>query len=305
MKVAVTGSSGFVGSSLVPYFLKLGHRVTRVVRSHPGPGEVRWNPVSERVEQEKLEGYDAVIHLAGESVASGRWTPDKKNRIRESRLRGTRFLSGVLAGLERPPKVFLSASAIGVYGDRGDEVLNEDSPAGKGFLAEVGGQWESATEPARAKGIRTVNMRIGLVLGITGGALEKMLPPFRMGLGGPLGSGRQYMSWISLDDLVGAMQHAMLRDTLEGPVNLVAPNPVTNAEFTRVLARVLRRPAFLPAPGFALRAILGEMAQELLLASTRVEPARLKESGYRFRHPTLEKALRDILGKSLKEGGKQ
>jgi uncharacterized protein (TIGR01777 family) len=238
-----------------------------------------------------LEGFDAVVHLAGESIAEGRWTEAKRGRIRDSRVQGTRVLADTLARLIHPPKVFLCASAVGFYGSRGDEELDEESPAGSGFLSDVCREWESACRPAVEAGIRVVNLRLGMVLSTRGGALAKMLPIFRLGLGGRLASGRQYVSWITLDDVVEAIQFVMATDSLEGPVNAVAPGAVTNREFTRVLGRVLRRPAILPAPAFALRCVLGQMAQELLLASTRALPRRLLEAGFAFRDPDLEGAL--------------
>jgi hypothetical protein len=243
-----------------------------------------------------LQGVDAAVHLAGESIAQ-RWTPERKAKILKSRARGTRLLSESFARLTQPPCVFLCASAIGYYGDRGEEVLTEDSPSGVGFLAEVCRGWEAACAAAVQKGIRVVNLRMGIVLSAAGGVLPRMLLPFRMGLGGRIGSGRQYMSWIALDELVGVIIHALTCDILAGPVNAVAPHPVTNLEFTRTLGRVLRRPTVLSVPAFAARLALGEMADSLLLASARVEPARLAASGYAFRYPELEGALRHLLGK--------
>ena len=236
------------------------------------------------------------MHLAGETIATGRWTAARKARIRDSRVRGTGLLTRALVKLDRKPRVFVSASAVGIYGTRGDEVVDERSAPGQGFLAEVCSQWEAATRPATDAGIRVVNVRVGVVLSGTGGALAKMLPPFRLGLGGVMGSGRQYMSWIAIDDVVGAIEHLLLADTVVGPVNLVAPDPVSNREFTKTLGRVLRRPTILRLPAFAIRLGLGEVADELLLASTRAQPARLTASGYQFGYPTLEGALRHLLG---------
>jgi uncharacterized protein (TIGR01777 family) len=249
------------------------------------------------VDTAKLEGLDAVIHLAGESI-QGRWTPNKKARIRESRFKGTRLLADALAQLAKPPKVFISASAIGYYGDRGDEVLREDSSPGNGFLAEVVREWEAATEPASKKGIRVVNVRTGIVLGSEGGALGQMLTPFKMGVGGRIGSGQQYMSWIALDDEVGAIEHALKTESLRGPVNFVGPSPVRNTEFTKVLGKVLSRPTVFPLPAFAVKTVFGQMGEELLLFSQRVEPSRLTASGYKFRYPELEGALRRAVGKA-------
>ena len=304
MKILISGSSGFVGSALVPFLTAQGHEVTRLVRAHPKPGarEIWRDPETERVNASDLEGFDAVVHLAGDPIASGRWTPEKKRRIRESRVQGTRLIAETLALISRPPRVLVSASAIGYYGDRGDEILREESPAGKGFLPEIGREWEAATQAAARKGIRVVSLRIGIVLGAGGGALQKMLPPFKLGIGGPLGSGKQYMSWIALDDVVGAIHHAIVTESLRGPANAVAPHPVTNAEFSRTLGKALRRPAVFPVPPFALRLLFGELADEALLASTRVEPVRLLGSGYRFRYPKLDGALRHVLGRRQETG---
>lgn len=299
MKVLVSGSTGLIGSALVSFLASGGHEVTRLVRSTPKPGvgEVHWDPVTGGVDATGLAGLDAVVHLAGESIAAGRWTVVKKSKIRTSRVRGTRLLSESLARLDQPPKVMVCASAIGYYGDRGGEVLREESPPGSGFLAEVCREWEAAAAPAAQRGIRVVNLRIGVVLSPAGGALGKMLFPFRLGFGGIIGTGKQYMSWIALDDLVAVIAHALTTEVLQGPVNAVAPNPVINLEFTRTLGRVLARPTLFPMPTFAVRLVFGEMGDELLLASTRVQPTRLLASGYEFRYPQLEGALRHMLGK--------
>jgi len=296
MKILVTGASGTVGSVLVPFLTREGHSVTRLARSEPKPGEVRWDPAGGRIDKAGLEGHDAVVHLAGEPIA-GRWTQTRKKRIRDSRVQGTQLLSETLASLAQPPKVLVCASALGYYGDRGEEVLREDSGAGSGFLAEVCQQWEAAAQPARQKGIRVVHLRIGMVLSPAGGALAQMLLPFKLGVGGKIGSGKQYWSWVSVDDVVGVIQHTLMTESLHGPVNTVAPNPVTNLEFTKTLGRVLRRPTIFPMPAFAARLALGEMADELLLSSARLEPAQLVASGYKFHHPQLEGALRHLLGK--------
>lgn len=300
MKVLVTGASGLVGSALVPLLTAGGHTVARLVRSPPRPSvaEVQWNPETGIREIASLEGMDAVVHLAGENIAGGRWTAERKARIRDSRVTGTRTLCETLARLARPPKVLVSASAIGYYGDRGGEVLRETSAPGLGFLPEVCRAWEEATEPAAQKGIRVVLLRIGVVLSPAGGALAKMLFPFKLGAGGIIGSGQQYMSWIGLDDIIGAIHHTLMTDALQGPVNVVAPRPVTNRDFTKTLGRVLGRPTLFPMPAFAARLAFGEMADALLLASTRVEPARLMAANYAFRHPDLEGALRHLLGKA-------
>ena len=296
MKILVTGASGLVGSALVPLLAGGGHEVARLVRSVPGAGDIRWDPDAGVLEARALEGFDGVVHLAGENIASGRWNAAKKRRIKESRVRGTRLLAEALAGLERPPRVLVSASAVGFYGDRGDEELTERSPAGSGFLSDVCREWEAATEAAEGKGIRVVHARLGVVLSRDGGALGKMLTPFRLGAGGIVGNGRQYMSWMTLDDTAAGLGHLLATETVSGPVNVVAPVPVTNREFTSTLGRVLRRPTVFPLPGFVARVVFGEMADALLLASTRVQPAGLLDSGYAFRHGSLEEGLRHVLG---------
>ncbi|MBI2871341.1 MAG: TIGR01777 family protein [Candidatus Omnitrophica bacterium] len=299
MRILVSGTSGLVGSALVRRLEGEGHEAVRLVRHEPQPGagEIFWNPKGESIDRAELEGLDAVVHLAGENIATGKWTQAKKDLIRDSRVRGTRLIARALGRLNRPPSVWVSASAIGFYGNRGADILTERSAVGRGYLAETCQEWEAATEQARHKGIRVVLLRIGLVLTPQGGALAKLVPPFRLGLGGPLGSGRQYMSWITLEDLVGVMLHAIKTGSIQGPLNAVSPQPVMNKEFSRVLGRVLFRPALLPAPAFMLRLLLGEFADEILLASTRVKPARLEETAYRFQHPDLEEALRHLLTK--------
>jgi uncharacterized protein (TIGR01777 family) len=299
LKILVSGSRGLVGSSLVPFLTTGGHRVTRLVRGNPRAGEIQWDPAAGRLDPAQLEGIDAVVHLAGENLAA-RWSAARKQAIRDSRIRGTRLLAQALAQLARPPAVLVSASAVGVYGNRGDEVLTESSatPAGPpDFLVEVAREWEAATEPARAAGVRVVMLRSGLVLTPAGGVLGRMLPAFRMGVGGPLGSGHQWMSWISIDDAIGAIHHALTTESLSGPVNATAPHPVTNRDFAMTLGGVLGRPAILPAPATALRLAFGEMADGALLAGARVIPERLLGSGYEFRHGQLEGALRFLLGK--------
>jgi hypothetical protein len=287
--ILVSGVSGPIGAALLPALMERGYQVVRLVRrAHAGEGQIAWDP-AQPLRPQSVAGFEAVVHLAGESVV-GRWTEAKKRRIRESRVQGTRHLAEALAEASLRPRVLVSASAIGYYGDRGDEVLTEDSPPGKGFLPEVCGGWERAVEPAQRAGIRTVQLRIGIVLSRHGGALQKMLTPFRLGVGGILGNGRQWWSWIDVRDLVGAIDFA-LNSTLLGPVNLVSPRPVSNAEFTKTLAGVVSRPAILPMPAFAARLVFGQMADELLLASQRVEPAKLIAGGYSFRHADLETAL--------------
>jgi hypothetical protein len=298
MKILVTGSSGLIGSALVPFLTMGGHQVTRLVRTQSRAGEMalHWDPDSGVLDPKSLENLDAVVHLAGENIAE-RWTLAKKTRIRDSRVKGTRLLSDTLARLETPPKVLVCASAIGYYGDRGAEVLTEASPPGGNFLAGVCRDWEAASEPAQQRGIRVVLSRFGMVLSPAGGALAKMLPPFRMGLGGAVGSGQQYVSWIAINDAIGALHHALVTDTLQGPINTVAPQVVTNQEFTKVLGKVLGRPTVLPMPAFAARLMFGEMADELLLASARVQPSQLVSTGFTFRYPDLEAALRHVLAK--------
>ena len=299
MHIAVTGSTGLIGSALVPFLTVGGHRVSRLVRGHAvGLDCIRWDPAKGVRDVALLEGLDGLVHLAGENIAGGRWTAARKAAIHRSRVEGTQRLCEVLARLARPPRVLVCASAIGYYGDRGDQVLMEEAPPGNDFLALVCREWEEAAAAAAKAGIRVVNLRFGIVLSPAGGALRKMLLPFRLGAGGRIGNGRQYWSWIALDDVMGAIHHALVTGSLGGAVNAVAPSPVTNAEFTRVLGRVLRRPAITPLPAFAARILLGEMADALLLASTRVMPKRLQETDYRFRHPDLEGALRHLLGRT-------
>jgi uncharacterized protein (TIGR01777 family) len=295
MKILVSGSSGLVGNKLTSLLTAERHEVTVLVRRPAERAEIRWDPAAGDLDARALQGFDGIVHLAGENIAQGRWTAAKKQRIRASRVDSTHLLCQTLAGLAPQPSVLVNASAIGYYGDRGDQQLDEDSAAGEGFLPEVCQAWEAATQPATDAGIRVVRLRIGVVLSADGGALKKMLLPFRLGAGGRVGTGRQYWSWISIDDLVGVIHHALNADSLSGAVNAVAPQPVTNQQFTQTLGRVLRRPTIFPMPAFAARLALGEMANDLLLASARVAPAKLNESGYAFRHPDLESALRHVL----------
>jgi uncharacterized protein (TIGR01777 family) len=295
MQIAVSGSTGLVGSRLVSALKRDGNSVRRLVRSAPTSDDILWQPASGQVAAEQLEGLDAVVHLAGENIAQGRWTAAKKARIRESRVEGTRLLSVSLADRKLRPRAFISASAVGFYGDCGDRICDETTSAGTGFLAEVCQAWEEATLPAVTAGIRVVHLRIGVVLSSRGGALAAMLLPFKMGLGGKIGTGRQYMSWIAIDDLVRIVLFCLEREEVRGPVNAVAPSPVTNAEFTRALGRVLSRPTLFPMPAFAARLAFGEMADALLLASTRVVPARLDKLDFNFFWPEVEGALGEVI----------
>jgi uncharacterized protein (TIGR01777 family) len=293
MRILVSGTSGLVGGALRAKLEARGDAVVPLVRRSGAVG-VLWDAESGRFDGAAAEGFDAVVHLAGESVAAGRWSDQRRAAIRDSRVAGTRFLADHLAALERPPMTLVCASAVGFYGDAGDAECIETSPRGRGFLADVCGDWEGASEPAAARGVRVVIPRIGLVLAGEGGLLPRMLPAFKLGLGAQLGDGRQWMSWITLVDLLCVIERALADDTMRGPVNAVAPEPVTNAVFTATLARALRRPAYLTVPAFLLRATLGEMASEMLLASARVIPAKLREAGFRFEHPRLDSAL-DVL----------
>jgi hypothetical protein len=296
MKLLISGSHGLVGKALVKSLQAGGNEIFRLVRHAPeSDSEIEWSPERYSIALALLEGFDAVVHLAGESIASGRWDEAKKRKIRESRLKGTKLLSDALANLKRPPKALISASAIGYYGNRGDELLTETSLPGGDFLADVCVEWENATAHATEKGIRVVNTRFGIILASEGGALAKMLPPFRMGVGGKIGSGKQWMSWIALDDVVGGIEYVLETDSVNGPVNFVAPNPVRNAEFTKTLGRVLSRPTIFPIPAFGVRLLFGEMADALLLSSQRVEARKLNEAGYPFRDSMLEAALRHVL----------
>jgi uncharacterized protein (TIGR01777 family) len=299
MRVLVSGSSGLIGSALIPTLQRAGHGVGRLVRTGTTarPGDVTWDPDRGSIDNALLEGVDGVVHLAGEPIL-GRWTAAKKHRIAASRLDGTALIAAALAQLTRRPRVLVCASGSGYYGDRGEELLTEASVPGRGFLAEVCRSWEEAAAPARAAGIRVVHVRTGLALSAHGGLLRPLLWPFRLGLGGPIGRGRRYWSWIAIDDLVEAYRFALETNGLAGAVNAGSPNPVTNAEFARTLGRVLGRPALLPVPPFALRLIFGrDAADEAMLTSARLVPARLLATGFRFRYPELEPAMRHVLGK--------
>lgn len=293
--VALTGASGLIGSALVPYLTTGGHGVTRLVRTSPAPGEVRWDTTAPRLDG-SLEGLDAVVHLAGANLAARRWSVARQHQLHASRVPATRHLAQALAALERPPRVFVCASACGFYGDRGDERLDDDSPAGAGFLPDLARAWEAAAEPLVERGVRVVHLRFGVVLSPTGGALARLLTPFRLGLGGSIGHGRQWFPWIALDDALDALHAALTTTTLHGPLNVVAPQSVTNAEFAHTLGRVLRRPARVPLPAALARLVFGARVDALLLASTRVEPRRLRAQAFRFRHATLDDALRHLLG---------
>jgi uncharacterized protein (TIGR01777 family) len=297
MRVLVSGAGGLIGSALCPVLEARGHRVSRLVR-HPAASEdaVRWDPEAGAIEAAKLEGLDAAVHLAGANIGT-RWTAGTKDRIRRSRVDTARLLAETLAARARPPRVLLAASAVGYYGDCGEETLTEESGPGCGFLAELCRAWEEATGAAAGAGVRVVNLRMGVVLTARGGVLARMLPPFRLGLGGRLGGGRQYLSWIAMEDLLAVVLHGLEREELRGPVNATSPRPVTNHEFTRALGRALGRPAPFVVPAFALRLAFGQMAEETLLASARAVPARLQAGGFEFRHAELEGALRHVLGR--------
>jgi uncharacterized protein (TIGR01777 family) len=297
MKIVISGASGLIGTQLVAKLSSSGHEVVRLVRRSPKSGEIQWNPKSGTLDAAALEGADAVIHLSGAGIGDKRWSDGYRKEILDSRTATTALLAKTMASLSRKPSVFLSGSAIGIYGARNDEQLTEVSTHGTGFLAEVCEQWEAAAKPAVDAGIRTVYLRTGIVLSPKGGALKKLLPLFKLGVGGKFGNGKQWQSWISIDDEIGAIEH-LLTANVSGAVNLTAPNPVTNAEFTKVLASVLKRPAIVPVPTFAPKILLGgELADALLFTGQRVIPAALNASGYMFKHTTLESAFRSLLSK--------
>jgi len=296
MKILIAGASGLVGSALVSKLKAEGAEVTRLVRAAAKSGEVEWHPESGSIDPPALEGFDAVINLSGDGIANGRWTAEKKRRILDSRVNGTRLLSETMANLARKPKAFINASAVGFYGSRGNELLDEESSPGEGFLANVCRQWEFATAPAEQSGIRVVRLRLGVILTPDGGIMGSMLRPFKIGLGGKVGSGEQVISWVAMDDVVAAIGFILQNESLRGPINLVAPQPVTNEEFTKILGRVLSRPTFMAMPAFAARLAFGEMADEMMLSSTRVAPKVLNDAGFKFQYPELEGAVRAMLG---------
>jgi len=295
MKVAIAGASGLVGSALIPVLKSMGASITRMVRSKPRAGELEWHPNQDELSPDTLSGFDTIINLAGENIAGGRWTDDQKRKIRESRINGTHLLSEAIARLSPKPRVFICASATGIYGDRDDEVLDEQSESGGGFLAGVCREWEEATKPAIQAGVRVVNLRLGPILAREGGMLAKLLTPFKMGMGGKVGSGRQYISWIAIDDVIQAIKLAIEDASIHGALNVVSPNPVTNEEFTKTLGHVLNRPTALAIPPFAARLAFGEMADEMLLASQKVIPKKLANAGFVFKYPELEPTLKHLL----------
>ncbi len=298
MKILVSGSSGLIGRALCPFLIKNNCKVVRLVRKPVQQVEdtVFWYPEYGILDESNLVGSDVIVHLAGEPIAGGRWTEEKKRAIYNSRINSTKLLVEKISKLPTPPKVFICASAIGYYGDRGDEILTEESSPGEGFLAKTAYDWEEAAKPLQKIGVRVVNLRIGIVLSLEGGALRLMLLPFKLGLGGKIGSGKQYWSWIAIDDLIYIIYEAIINSTLTGPINAVSPESVTNYEFTKILGKLLKRPTFLPLPSFMVKLLFGEMGKELLLSSTRVEPKKLMSAGYKFHFPQLEIALRHILG---------
>lgn len=294
LRVLLSGAGGTVGRALATALAADGHRISRLVRARPrGALEFRWDPVGGIMDPAAIDSCDAVIHLAGAGIAAGRWTASRKAEIMESRRAGTRLIAAAIARADTPPRVLVSASAVGYYGDRGDEILTEQSPPGGGFLAGVARAWEE--EAARAAPARVVLLRLGVVLARAGGALPRMALPFRLGIGGPIGGGRQWLSWIALDDVVRVVRHALASDHLNGPVNTVSPHPVTQGDFGRALGRVLHRPALAPTPAWVIRLVLGEMGSELLLSSQRVSPGRLLATGFEFEHPDIEECLSHVL----------
>jgi uncharacterized protein (TIGR01777 family) len=298
MKILITGSSGLIGSALVPFLKKEGHEVKKLVRTAAvlEKDALCWDPQHCEVNPDDFEGYDVLINLAGENIASSRWTPEKKRKIKDSRVLGTHIICELMARLKDPPKLEINASAVGYYGSREDEVLHEGSSPGTGFLAKVCQEWEDATEPAAKRGIRVVEVRFGKVHYTKGGVLARLLTPIKWGVGGVVGSGKQYMSWIHIDDLVAAIQHIIVNENISGPVNVVSPEAVTNREFTKTLGQVLHRPTIIPLPASIARFALGEMADELLLSSTRVSPDVLSSTNFSFSFPELKEAIQNLVG---------
>jgi hypothetical protein len=298
IRIAITGASGIIGSALRPFLVAAGHQVITLVRrsADASAGEIQWDPATGVINADALEGVDAVVHLAGENIGDKRWTAERKRGFIASRVQSTQLISRTLAQLKRPPRVLVSASAIGFYGDRGDEPMTESSAKGIGFLPDLCEAWESATASASEAGLRVVNLRIGVVISRQGGALRKLLTPFKLGLGGVMGDGRQYLSWISAEDVVGSLCEAVFNDHLSGPVNATAPTPVSNREFVKALGHALRRPTVVPYPALAIKLLYGEMGVATVLAGARVVPKKLRDAGFTFRHERIESVLRDQLG---------